>query len=102
MKKKLLEIVKQFINLSQQQSMRENNSYLLDLLEKFEAKVNQKEFNSTDMARYLYQKINTICLANKIKLTKKELSLLDKIKGISQHGSWLSGLNSFNTTNVWP
>ncbi|MBP2058141.1 hypothetical protein J2Z60_001318 [Lactobacillus colini] len=102
MEDKLSKTVKQFTSVTaKQSSIRENNIYLLNLLKKTEEKLSKNPVNDTDIARYLYQEINTTCLVNKIKLTNKELALLDKIKEISQQDGWLGRLNSFNTTNGW-
>ncbi|MYV17200.1 bacteriocin immunity protein [Furfurilactobacillus milii] len=79
-----------------------NRQHLLEIIDQSIEKLSHQQQTPQNEARSVYQNINTMCLADHLKLTANEGSALKKISDAAQPKSAWQGLNSFNTANTWP
>ncbi|KRL54371.1 bacteriocin immunity protein [Furfurilactobacillus rossiae] len=79
-----------------------NRQHLLEIIDQSSEKLAHQQQTPQNEARSVYQNINTMCLADHLKLTADEGAALRKIGDAAQPKSAWQGLNNFNTVNTWP
>lgn len=76
-----------------------NNHYVAGLIDETLLKL-KKSDNNVQEAKYVYQRLNQVMLAEHLTLNDDAKAALKNIKEISESKGALGGLNSFNTANV--
>lgn len=76
-----------------------NNHYVAGLIDETLLKL-KKSDNTVQEAKYIYQRLNQVMLAEHLTLNDDAKAALKNIKEISESKGALGGLNSFNTANV--